>query len=320
MTIHSYWQIDVAEEPARSEPSARPRGPTLFRDVRTPTLNRYDYYAQIAQAAAQTAFDGVFLPHRPQSDDSRIVAAAIAREVRRITLIAEFPAWSGSAVYAAKQAVSFQRAAHGRLGWAIAPSADPAVRARDGDHVPEDELVERIEELLEVARGVHGERPYSFAGRHFEVQDGGFDAPLNRVAFPRVFLQGESEEALALSARAADVHLFAAAPLAKLRALVETLDTLALREGRSVAFGLIQPVLAREDQDEARADANRIAIGGDAIVGTYDEVAARLAALAALGITHFVLTAPSSLEEAYRIGQHVLPRFHALTERVPAAA
>jgi alkanesulfonate monooxygenase len=319
MTLQTYWQIDVAGDPVRSEIAARPQGQTLFRDVRTRAINRYDYYGQVAQAAAQTGFDGVFLPHRPQSDDSAIVAAALAREVPRLMFIPEFPAWVGSAVYAAKQAVSFQRQTHGRLGWAIAPAADARLRARDGDHVPDDQLAARTEEFLHVARGVHGARPFSFTGAHFEVQGGGFDAPLNRVPFPQVFLQGDDEEALALSARAADVHLFAAAALTTLQRRIEGLDASALREGRSVSFGLIQPVLAREDSEEARHDA-RQAVGEHAIVGDYDEVAARLAELASLGITHFVLTAPSALEDAYRIGQHVLPRFRALTESVRAAA
>lgn len=318
MTIQSYWQLDVAEDAARSEPGARHSG--LFRDVRTPALNRYDYYAQVAQAAAQTAFDGLFLPHRPQFDDSAIVAAAISREVPRLAIIPEFPASAGSAVYAAKQAVSFQRQTHERLGWAIASPADSAARARDGDHVPEEQLHARTEEFLTVARGVHAERPFDFAGEHFEVQGGGFQAPLNRVAFPNVFLQGESEEALSLSARAADVHLFAAAPASDLRDLVETLDALAVRAGRSVEFGVIQPVLARDDAENAWRDANRAGLPDAAIVGSYAEVAQRLADLAALGLRHFVLAAPSSLEEAYRIGQHVLPRFRALTERVAAAA
>jgi alkanesulfonate monooxygenase len=262
----------------------------------------------------------VFLPYRPESDDSRTIAGVIARETPRLTLIPEFPAWVGSAVYAAKQAVSFQRLTHARLGWAIAIPADAPNRARDGDHVAEDELIERTEEFLHVARGVHGEQPFSHAGVHFEVEGGGFEAPLNRVAFPPVFLQGESEEELALSARSADVHLFAAAPVAKLRSLVETLDSLALREERSVAFGVIQPVLAREFSDEAWQDAQRARLPSSAIVGNYADVAERLAALAALGVAHFVLTAPSSLEEAYAIGQHVLPRFRALTESIRAAA
>ena len=316
MTIQTYWQLDVAEDAARSEPGARQSG--LFRDVRTPALNRYDYYAQVAQAAAQTAFDGLFLPHRPQSDDSAIVAAAIAREVSRLTLIPEFPTSAGSAVYAAKQAISFQRQTHARLGWAIASPADSATRARDGDHVPDEELYARTGEFLTVARGVHSERPFAFAGAHFEVQGGGFQAPLNRVAFPQVFLQGESEEALSLSAHAADVHLFSAS--ADLRGLIETLDTLAVRAGRSVEFGVIQPVLARDEAEDARRDAERAGLSDAAIVGSYAEVAERLADLAALGLRHFVLAAPSSLEEAYRIGQHVLPRFRALTERVAAAA
>jgi alkanesulfonate monooxygenase len=320
MTIKTYWQLDVAQDAQRSEISARPGAPALVRDVRPRTINRYDYYAQVAQAAAQTAFDGLFLPYRPETDDSAIVAAAIAREVPRLTLIPEFPASVGSAVYAAKQAVSFQRATHDRLGWAIAPAADASQRARDGDYVPEDQLLARTEEFLTVARGVHGARPFSFSGEHFEVQGGGFDAPLNRVPFPPVFLQGESEEALALSARAADVHLFNAGSLVSLRSQIEGLDSLALHEGRSVEFGLIQPIVAREGDDEAHREAVRAGIAGSAIVGDYSEVVARLAELAGLGITHFVLTAPSSLEEAYRVGQHVLPRFRALTERVPVAA
>jgi alkanesulfonate monooxygenase len=320
MTIQTYWQIDVAAEPARSEISARGTAHGLFRDVRTSALNRYDYYAQIAQAAAQTAFDGVFLPHRRQSDDAAIVAAAIAREVPRIDLIAEFPASAGSAVYAAKQAVSFQRLARERLGWSIAPPLSAEERVRDGDRVADEDLIARTEEFLTVARGVHGEHPFSHAGRFFEVRGGGFEAPLNRVPFPRIFLQGESEEALALSARSADVHLFAAQSFVSLRSQIEALDALALREGRTVDFGLAQPVLAREDGDEACRDAARAAIGEFALVGDYDDVAARLAELARLGIRYFVLSAPSSLEEAYAVGQHILPRFRVLSEQLRAAA
>ena len=80
------------------------------------------------------------------------------------------------------------------------------------------------------------------------------------------------------------------------------------------------PVLARDAAEDARRDAERAGLPPAAIVGSYDEVAERLADLATPGFRHFVLTAPSSLEEAYRIGQRVLPRFRALSERVAAAA
>jgi alkanesulfonate monooxygenase len=288
--------------------------------LRSGSLNRFDYYAQIAQAAAQTAFDGVFVAHRANADESRIVAGALARELRRIDYVAEFPASVGSAVYAAKQATTFQRGTHERFGWAIAPDGDAAARAREGDAVPEDQLGARLAEFLTVARGVHTERPYSFSGEHFEVQNGGFEAPLNRVPFPTVFLQGDSEEALDLSARHADVHLFRAGGIDRLAALVEGLDALAKQADRSVAFGLLQPVLARETEEEARLEANREGRAPGTLVGSYDAVAAHLAELAALGISHFVLSAEPSLEEAYRIGQHVLPRLRALAHPTRAAA
>jgi alkanesulfonate monooxygenase len=310
MTIRTYWQIDPAAEPHRLEPSARSTNP-IVTPLRNPSHNRFDYYAQIAEAAAQTAFDGVFVAHRPEADESRIVAASLAREARRLDFVAEFPASVGSAVYAAKQATTFQRGTHDRFAWAIAPDADARSRAREGDLVPEDQLGRRLDEFLTVARGVHTRRPYSFKGDHFEVENGGFEAPLSRVPFPTVFLQGESEDALDLSARLADVHLFRSAPVETIAALVEGLDSLAKQADRSLAFGLILPVLARETDDEAAFDANREPRGPGTLIGSFDTVAQRLAELASIGITHFVLSAEPSLEEAYRIGQHVLPRLRA---------
>ncbi|QAY76052.1 LLM class flavin-dependent oxidoreductase [Sphingosinicella sp. BN140058] len=312
MTLKAYWRLDPAAEPDRAEPSARAE--TLARDVRPITINRYDHYVQIARAAALTAFDGLFIAHRQEADDSQIVAAAIARAAPRLRLVPEFPASVGSAVYAAKQAVTFQRAVHDRLGWAIAPDGDPDVRAAQADPVADADLGARIEEFLHVARGVHGERPFDFKGRFFEVQGGGFEAPLSGAAFPQVFLRGEQEDALARSARFADVHLFAPQPIEALRAKIEDLDRLALAAGRNIEFGISLGLAARESTEDL-AD-----LPETDIVGTYDDVAARLAELASAGIGHFVLSAAPSLEEAYRIGQFVLPRLRAHQPALRAAA
>ncbi|MET0374033.1 MAG: LLM class flavin-dependent oxidoreductase [Rhizorhabdus sp.] len=317
MTIRIYWQLDVTADPHRSEASLRAQGHGVARDVRSGAFNRYDHYAQIARAVAITGFDGLFIRHREAGDDSQIVASALARETRGLYLIPEFPASVGSAVYAAKQAVSLQRASHGRLGWAIAPDVDAQARARNADPVGEDDLIARTEEFLTVARGVHGAVPFSYQGRFFEVERGGFAEPLNRVAFPPVFLRGASEEALALSARQADVHLFEAAPAHALRPHIEMLDTLAAHASRQVGFGILQPVVARDTADEAAEVAT---VEPGAIVGSHEQVAGGLAALAALGVNHFVLTGSPSLEEAYRIGEFVLPHLRDSVARRRAAA
>ena len=314
MTISINWQLDPAAELSRSEPADRPRWQPVLRDVRTNEIDRYDHYGQIARAAAITGFDGLFIRHRAQADDSQIIAGALARAVPKLTLVPEFPAWVGSAVYAAKQAVSFQRLTHNRLAWALAPENEANVRASHADHVAQDELAERAGEFLTVARGVHGQRPFSFKGRFFEVENGGFEEPLNRVPFPKVFLRGNDEERLALSAQYADVHLFDAAPIDQLRHGIEALDALAAKEGRTVEVGIVQPLVVRENQTEAQE------AGGGGLSGSYDNVAAALAQLAALGIRHFVLSASPSFEEAYRVGQFILPRFRALVEPTRVAA
>jgi len=317
MTVTIHWQLDVAGEPARGEPAVRMALPALIRDVRRPGQNRFDYYAQVAVAVAQAGFDGLYLPHRDTADDTRIVAAAIAREARRVALVPEFPASVGSAVYAAKQAATFQRHTGGRLGWAIAPHGDAAARAARSDHVADEDLAQRLEDFLTVARGVHGQRPFTFKSAFFEVENGGFEDPLTRVPFPTVYLQGEQEEDLAISARLGDVHLFR--PSRDLAALIEGLDGLSRQAGRTVTYGLRQPVLTRETDAEAEAEAARTPQPAGAIVGGYDTVAVRLAALAAQGIGHFVLSAAPQLEEAYRIGQHVLPRLRARLTPAQAA-
>jgi len=320
MTIRTYWQIDPAVEPHRSEPALRLQLPGIVRDRRVPTQNRYDYYAQIGQAAVQTGFDGLFIRYRAEADESRIIAAAIAREVPSVEFVAEFPAAVGSAVYAAKQAVTFQRGTGNRFGWAVTQGADAASRQREGDYIEDGLLPERVKEFLKVARGVHGIRPFTLKGGHFEVKDGGFDAPLNRAAFPTVFLQGDSEDDLSLSACQADVHLFRANETSRLGHLIEALDDLAKRADRSPRFGLIQPIVAREFTDEAERDAKRSGVTEHTLVGSYDDVADRLAELAVLGVSHFVLSASPSLEEAYRVGQYVLPRLRTRLSSLRAAA
>lgn len=320
MTLAIHWRLDPAADRQRSEPSLQSPLPDFIRDRRAANQNRFDYYLQVAEAAAQTAFDGLYIRHRIQSDESRIIAAVVARAVPRLQIIPEFPASVGSAVYAAKQAATFQRGTQGRLGWAIAPDADHLGRERESDPLGDEELNERLDEFLTVARGVHDQRPFSFKGQYYEVQNGGFEPPLTRFAFPRVYLQGEDDDALALSARHADVHIFRAATAAELADSVARLDELAAGEGRRVAAGLIQPLLARSDAAQAAEDASGRTLSPGALVGSYDQVAEQLAHFADAGITELVLSAAPDLEEAYRTGQEVLPRLRALTARGRKAA
>ncbi|HEX7819755.1 MAG TPA: LLM class flavin-dependent oxidoreductase [Sphingobium sp.] len=314
MTIRIYWEIDSAAEPRRAEAALRIAWSEKLRDPRTSRNRRRHYYEQIARAAAGTTFDGLFIRYRPESDDSQILAASLARLVPGLALIPEFPASIGSAVYAAKEAVSFQRATQGRLSWAIAPDRASEERAADGDSVADADLLARAEEFLAVARGVHGQTGFTHHGRFFAVENGGFPPPLNRVPFPPVILQGKDEDHLALSARQADIHLFNATSIAALRVQADRLDALAVVEGRSVAHAVRLAITARETPEEAPESS------ATTLTGSYDEVADALAAWVEAGVTHLFLAGEPSLEEAYRVGAFVLPKLRARIGAAQAAA
>ncbi len=347
MTTEFIWQLPAAGDGRyadttrlrRGERGGEPRAPFTegVTDPRGTRFNYFDYLHQVARAADFTGFDGVRIRHQLDGDDSWIIAGYLARGTRRVRLLTEFEASWGSSVYAAKNAVSFQRAANGRFAWQIVAGGDAAERRRHGDNLPQEEVPARIDEFVTVARGVQTTAPYSFKGRYFEVLDGGFRGPLAGNPLPPVYLSGDGEAALALSARQADVHVFDAAPLAQLRAALADLQQQTAAQGRAVAAGLRIDVLARETQEEAERDAIRYreqlglgaqlpALGEDrywdgfatsrsgargALVGSYAQVIAALAAYAAAGISSFSLAAEPALEEAYRIGEFVLPDLRA---------
>ncbi|MCB5184388.1 LLM class flavin-dependent oxidoreductase [Methylobacillus gramineus] len=344
MSIKFFWQIPTSGDGRYADAHKRIRGersdskPYFLPGVTDPRGRRFNYFDhlhQVAKAVELAKFDGLQVRNDPQGDESWIVAGYLSRATRDLIVLAEFDAARGSAVYAAKNAVSYQRFSGGRFAWQISTEADEAQRRRNGDYVAAEDLNTRIEEFVIVARHVITETDYDFKGRFFEVLKGGFQGPLSGQKVPPVYLSGNDEDAYALSARVADVHVLDAQPLADIRAQIERLHELASATGRPLEVGIRLDVLARETEEEAIYDAKRYAeqsgqskgVAGGALwrgltkdstgasavlVGSYQQVSEGLAAYAAVGVHHFILGAVPSLEEAYRIGENVLPQVRSL--------
>lgn len=324
---------------------AYPYGPQIT-DPRGNSFNYFDYLLQIARAADLTGFDGIQIPHDPQGDDSWIIAGYLARNTRHLDLITEFEAARGSSVYAAKNAVSYQRFSNQRFAWQITPGASAEARRQLGDFVADEKLLPRIDEFLTVAKGVITQAPFSFKGDFFEVLDGGFQGPLGNNPVPKIYLNGTSAAAYQLSAIQADVHVLDAAPIAQLQTAIAQLQSLAKAQGSTLAIGLRIDVLARESEAEALVDAQRFwqqAEFGEAqalepelwslpvshtgatatLVGSYEQVHLRVLDYINAGISSFIFAASPHLEEAYRVGEHLLPALRkslsASTDSVAAA-
>jgi alkanesulfonate monooxygenase len=362
MSAEFIWQLPTRADgrlghaqPSRRgerEPGAGSPYSEGVSDPRGSRFNFIDHIQQIARAADLTGFDGVQIQHDVEGDESWIVAGAIARGTRHVRLITEFEASRGSAVYAAKNAASYQRYTGGRFAWQISTQPDALLRRRQADPLPDGDQLARIDEFLSVARGVLTTSPYNFKGRFFEVQDGGFKGPLSQQVVPQIYLSGDTEEALALSARQADVHVLPAQAPADVAAAIARLKTLAAQPGRQASgelrIGLRIDIFARESEDEARHDVQRYwsqtgrqlsADGRDpvlapqlwadvatqltgaraALVGSYVQVIDRLAEYAGLGVDSFLLGAVTHFEEAYRVGEYILPALRARLAGQPLA-
>lgn len=306
-------------------------------DPRGLNFNYFDYLHQVARGAELAGFDGVRIPEDIDGDEPWIVAGYIARGSRHLKLLTEFDASRGSSVYAAKNTVSYQRFTDGRFAWQISTGGNAKHRHSLGDFAADDEIIPRIEEFVTVARGVLTQSPFTFKGKYFEVLNGGFQGALANQKVPPVYLSGNSQQALALSAKSADVHIFDAASVNDIKKQIDHLSTLAKQHGRNIGFGLRIDIIARETEEEAIFDAQRFRkqteqsgshsarssgnlwaglstdiTGAKAtLVGSYDQISQELADYAKAGVTSFLLSSVPHFEEAYRLGEYVLPAVRA---------
>ena len=129
MPASFFWTLPVtADELA---PAGR-LWPDQLRDARAGRFTIHDRIFQAARAAEASGFTGAFIPWDERGEDSWIVAASLARQVRRLMLLPELQPGFTTPVYLAKISVSFQRLSGERLGWKIDVDGDPAVRRAHG--------------------------------------------------------------------------------------------------------------------------------------------------------------------------------------------
>lgn len=267
----------------------RPLGAGLT-DLRPHVAGPFELLSQHARAVEAAALDGLVVPFDPEGLDPVVAAADVLRQTRHTTVVAELPGPFATPVYAAKLSVSLQRFHAGRLGWRV----DPAVWAGD---------TARLSEFLHVAREVWQQRDVDLAGEHYGVRGAGFAPPLAGLAFPAVEVVGGDDPALAVGAAHADLQVL---PLTT--GLAGRIDAARERLRPSTAIGVDATVVAAPTRAAAELEASRTAAPSGAIVGSYDDVAARLRDLAGLGVDVVTARLTRPIEQTYRLGEHVLPR------------
>ncbi|MFL5304926.1 MAG: LLM class flavin-dependent oxidoreductase [Polyangia bacterium] len=325
MAASFFWTLPVTGDEIAPAGRAFPR---QLRDERADRFTIHDRIFQAARAAEVAGFTGALVPWDDGGEDAWIVAASLARQVRRLVLIPELQPGFTTPVYLAKISVSFQRLSGNRLAWGVDLERDPAVRRAHGSTLEGADWLASAGEYLEATRGVWtaeqdaSPAPFDYDGRFYAVQKGGLKAPLAGWKLPPTYTSGSSDAVLAFAARHADVHLFDSAEPSAVAAAIARLAEAGRPAGRTVRPGVRLSILARETADEALRDAQ--AAGWehrpDRLIGSYDQVAQRLDVLARAGVEQFVLSGRPHVQEAYRVGEQIFPRLAAEARPVAQAA
>jgi alkanesulfonate monooxygenase len=285
-------------------------------------------------------------------------SAAIAALTSRIEIIAAIKPYLYHPVVLAKMALGIENISRGRFAINLvnAWNRPELEKAGIGFAEHDDRYAYGREWISVVSRLFDGER-LTYKGKHFDVRDYVLRPKSLYRARPTIYVGGESEPARALVADQGDVWFINGQPLADVEALMANVAARPRSGTPPLRFGLSAFVVARETSEQAHAEHERLlslaandapmkAIqrantdpkvvmmqtmqktprvgtnGGTAagLVGSYDEVAARIGAFHAAGIELFMLQFQPFEAEMRRFALEVIPRVRELATNTAAPA
>jgi alkanesulfonate monooxygenase len=296
--------------------------------------------------------------HAPQDQlEAWTASAALAALTNRIEIIAAIKPYLYHPVVLAKMALGIEHISRGRFAINLVNAWNrPELEKAGIGFAEHDERYVYGREWLSVVEPLMRGQTLNHAGPNFKVEDYTLRPADPWRARPRIYIGGESEPARALAAEMGDVWFINGQPIEDVRALIADVAARP-RTGTPLRFGLSAFVIARATEAEAQAhhehlfalaakdvDIRKVqqantdpksvmaatmrrsarvgSNGGTAagLVGSYDQVAERLAAFNRAGIETFMLQYQPFEAEMRRFAAEVMPRVKAMVGAAEKAA
>lgn len=289
-------------------------------------------------------------------------SAALAALTSRIEIITAIKPYLYHPVVLAKMALQIEDISRGRFAINLVNAWNRPELDKAGIGFAEhDERYAYGREWISVVKPLVSGTRLSHAGTHFRVVDYQLLPADRHRARPTIYLGGESEPARALAAEAADVWFINGQPLADVKRLIADVAARPRGGAAPLRYGLSAFVIARPTAAEAEAAHSHLkelaakdsalrdvqkhnidpkvvmitklkqsqhAVGSNGgtaagLVGSYDEVAARIADFWTAGIELFMLQFQPFEAEMERFASEIIPRVrtlvHERTERQAGA-
>ncbi len=231
-----------------------------------------DYLVHVAKTAEANGLENMLIPTNSSCLDGWTLASALSRETERLKfLVAVRPGLSSPAL-AVQQANTLDQISGGRLTINVVSGGSAADQKRYGDALDHDARYERADEFLDIARAFWrdpGGR-VNHKGRFYEIEDGTVFPPPAQEGGPPIYFGGSSPAAKRVIARHADVFLKWGEPPDQIREEFGEVRGMARAEGRDIRIGVRLHLLIREDDAQAKKEAEALVSGGS----SYGEVSA----------------------------------------------
>ncbi|CAO3358962.1 FMNH2-dependent alkanesulfonate monooxygenase [Azospirillum melinis] len=209
------------------------------------------YLRQIAQAADSLGYYGVLLPTGRSCEDSWVIASSLVPVTERLRFLVAVRPGLQSPTLAARMAVTLDRISDGRLLINVVTGGDPVENKGDGIFLSHGERYEVTREFLDVWKGLFGNEPVDYQGKHIQIEDGRLFYPPVQAGGPPLFFGGSSDAANAVAATYVDKYLTWGEPPAQVAAKLADVRRQAKAQGRKVTFGIRLHVIVRETTELA---------------------------------------------------------------------
>jgi alkanesulfonate monooxygenase len=227
--------------------------PQEYSEIIPPTgpIADADFAIRFARAHEDSGFDRVLIGYFSFAPDGFIVASWVLQATTSLgVLLAHRPGFVAPTV-AARKLATLDQFSGGRLALHVITGGSDDEQARDGDFLDKASRYRRTDEYLDVVRRTWtSTEPFDFEGEFYTVKRS--FSGVRCVAEPHlpVYFGGSSDEAVAVSAKHADVYALWGEPLAESAAHIAKVKAAAAAYGRVPGISLsTRPILADSDAE-----------------------------------------------------------------------
>lgn len=220
-----------------------------------------DTHTAFCREAEECGIDSLLMAFGFTRPDPFTWSAALGSRTEKINFLTAIRSGISSPTLFVQQVNTLSVITGGRVYINIVAGRAPGEHRYYGDFLSHDERYERTDEFWRICHALwRGDGPVDFTGRHYRIEEARINTPFlsDERSRPRIYLGGNSEQAIGLAIRHADCLLtFPEAPESLAERIRPVLDS-------GTKVGLLVSMIARPTREEAiAAAADLIATAGD---------------------------------------------------------